>query len=43
MPYAFCEGEQMPWHEYAENAETGPTARILSAVRLKIEKGRNVF
>lgn len=32
MPYAFCEGEKMPWCEYAENAEDGPTTRILAAV-----------
>lgn len=32
MPYAFCVSEENPWHEYAENAEHGPTTRILSAV-----------
>lgn len=32
MPYAFCKGEEKPWHEYAENADDGPTTRILAAV-----------
>lgn len=25
MPFAFCTREKLPWTEFAENAETGPT------------------
>ncbi|VEN54438.1 unnamed protein product [Callosobruchus maculatus] len=32
MPYAFCPGEHMPWSDYAERAEDGPTTRILQAL-----------
>ncbi|XP_074040613.1 beta-ureidopropionase [Leptinotarsa decemlineata] len=32
MPYAFCKGEKLPWCDYAENAEDGPTTRILQAL-----------
>ncbi|KAG5893095.1 hypothetical protein JTB14_024296 [Gonioctena quinquepunctata] len=32
MPFAFCNGEKMPWCNYAESAETGPTTKILQAL-----------
>lgn len=29
MPFAFCTRERLPWSEFAESAETGPTTRFL--------------
>ncbi|KAJ8934954.1 hypothetical protein NQ314_013084 [Rhamnusium bicolor] len=29
MPYAFCTREKTPWCEYAENAQFGPTTKML--------------
>ncbi|KAJ8983186.1 hypothetical protein NQ317_005829 [Molorchus minor] len=29
MPYAFCTREKTPWCEYAENAQHGPTTKML--------------
>lgn len=29
MPFAFCTRERLPWTEFAEPAETGPTTRFL--------------
>jgi len=29
MPFAFCTRERLPWTEYAESAEDGPTTRLL--------------
>ncbi|KAG5893096.1 hypothetical protein JTB14_024297 [Gonioctena quinquepunctata] len=29
MPYAFCTREKTPWCEYAENAQFGPTTKLL--------------
>ncbi|XP_074594898.1 beta-ureidopropionase pyd3 [Brevipalpus obovatus] len=28
MPFAFCTRERLPWTEFAESAETGPTTRL---------------
>lgn len=33
MPFAFCTREKMPWCEYAEDANIGPTTRFLADVR----------
>lgn len=30
MPFAFCTREKIPWCEFAEEAETGPTTKMLS-------------
>ncbi|XP_055916919.1 beta-ureidopropionase [Eupeodes corollae] len=30
MPFAFCTREKFPWCEFAEEAETGPTTKLLS-------------
>lgn len=30
MPFAFCTREKFPWCEFAEDAETGPTTKLLS-------------
>lgn len=35
MPFAFCTREKVPWCEYAENAEKGPTTRFLQNLALK--------
>jgi len=32
MPFAFCTRERLPWVEFAENAENGPTTRFLKEV-----------
>ncbi|KAJ8983188.1 hypothetical protein NQ317_005831, partial [Molorchus minor] len=32
MPYAFCSGERTPWYEYAEDAEKGPTTKIIKVL-----------
>lgn len=29
MPFAFCTRERLPWTEFAESAENGPTTRLL--------------
>uniref|UniRef100_A0A6P7GTY8 Beta-ureidopropionase-like n=1 Tax=Diabrotica virgifera virgifera TaxID=50390 RepID=A0A6P7GTY8_DIAVI len=29
MPYVFCTREKTPWCEYAENAQFGPTTKML--------------
>ncbi|CAG7817339.1 unnamed protein product [Allacma fusca] len=29
MPFAFCARERLPWTEFAENAENGPTTKFL--------------
>lgn len=34
MPFAFCTRERLPWTEFAESAETGPTTKFLSLVFL---------
>lgn len=34
MPFAFCTRERLPWTEFAESAETGPTTNFLSLVFL---------
>lgn len=28
MPFAFCTREKLPWTEFAEDAETGPTTTL---------------
>jgi len=35
MPFAFCTRERLPWTEYGENAETGPTTRFLQELARK--------
>jgi len=32
MPFAFCTRERLPWLEYAEHAEDGPTTQFLKKV-----------
>lgn len=32
MPFAFCTRERLPWLEFAESAEHGPTTRLLQKV-----------
>lgn len=32
MPFAFCTRERLPWTEFAESAEHGPTTKFLSEV-----------
>lgn len=32
MPFAFCTRERLPWIEFSESAETGPTTKFLSQV-----------
>ncbi len=32
MPFAFCTRERIPWCEFAESAEEGPTTKFLSNV-----------
>ena len=34
MPFAFCTREKIPWMEFAESAEDGPTIRICQEVNL---------
>lgn len=33
MPFAFCTREKMPWCEFAESAEHGPTTRLMQEVQ----------
>ncbi|KAI4454409.1 nitrilase [Holotrichia oblita] len=35
MPFAFCTREKVPWCEYAEDAEKGPTTRFLQNLAVK--------
>lgn len=37
MPYAFCTREKTPWCEYAENAQFGPTTKLLQEVSFSID------
>ena len=32
MPFAFCTREKVPWCEFAESAENGPTTLFLAEV-----------
>jgi beta-ureidopropionase len=32
MPFAFCTREKLPWCEYAEPADSGPTTAFLKEV-----------
>ncbi|MFH4975112.1 hypothetical protein AB6A40_001821 [Gnathostoma spinigerum] len=32
MPFAFCTRERLPWTEFAESAESGPTTKFLSQI-----------
>lgn len=32
MPFAFCTREKLPWTEFAESAEDGPTTRFCQKV-----------
>ncbi|KAK5980640.1 hypothetical protein GCK32_014851 [Trichostrongylus colubriformis] len=34
MPFAFCTRERLPWTEFAESAENGPTTKFLAEVYL---------
>lgn len=33
MPFAFCTRERLPWTEFAESAEHGPTTKFFSKVK----------
>ncbi|XGW12927.1 hypothetical protein V3C99_013517, partial [Haemonchus contortus] len=35
MPFAFCTRERLPWTEFAESAEHGPTTKFLSQLAAK--------
>ncbi|VDM56596.1 unnamed protein product [Angiostrongylus costaricensis] len=35
MPFAFCTRERLPWTEFAESADHGPTTRFLSQLAAK--------
>nr|XP_028566982.1 beta-ureidopropionase isoform X3 [Podarcis muralis] len=35
MPFAFCTRERLPWTEFAESAESGPTARFCQELARK--------
>uniref|UniRef100_A0A1B6BWQ4 Beta-ureidopropionase n=1 Tax=Clastoptera arizonana TaxID=38151 RepID=A0A1B6BWQ4_9HEMI len=35
MPFAFCTREKLPWTEFAESAENGPTTKILQELCVK--------
>uniref|UniRef100_A0A0N5A2H5 Beta-ureidopropionase n=1 Tax=Parastrongyloides trichosuri TaxID=131310 RepID=A0A0N5A2H5_PARTI len=35
MPFAFCTRERLPWTEFAESAEHGPTTKFLSNIARK--------
>lgn len=35
MPFAFCTRERLPWTEFAESAETGPSTKFLSQLAAK--------
>ncbi|TMS34123.1 hypothetical protein L596_001769 [Steinernema carpocapsae] len=35
MPFAFCTRERLPWTEFAESAEQGPTTKFLSQLAKK--------
>jgi len=35
MPFAFCTRERLPWTEFAESAEDGPTTRFLAELARK--------
>uniref|UniRef100_A0A1I7XUS5 Beta-ureidopropionase n=1 Tax=Heterorhabditis bacteriophora TaxID=37862 RepID=A0A1I7XUS5_HETBA len=35
MPFAFCTRERLPWTEFAESVETGPTTQFLSQLAIK--------
>lgn len=33
MPFAFCTREKLPWTEFAESAEDGPTTKFCQEVK----------
>lgn len=35
MPFAFCTRERLPWCEFAESAESGPTTKFLKTLAAK--------
>lgn len=35
MPFAFCTRERLPWGEFAESAENGPTTQFLKELAKK--------
>uniref|UniRef100_A0A0N5AIL9 Beta-ureidopropionase n=1 Tax=Syphacia muris TaxID=451379 RepID=A0A0N5AIL9_9BILA len=35
MPFAFCTRERLPWTEFAESAENGPTTKMLQMIARK--------
>ncbi|VDO88689.1 unnamed protein product [Heligmosomoides polygyrus] len=35
MPFAFCTRERLPWTQFAESAEHGPTTKFLSQLAVK--------
>ncbi|WKX93867.1 hypothetical protein Q1695_011269 [Nippostrongylus brasiliensis] len=35
MPFAFCTRERLPWTQFAESAESGPTTKFLSQIAAK--------
>ncbi|XP_061458819.1 beta-ureidopropionase isoform X3 [Rhineura floridana] len=45
MPFAFCTRERLPWTEFAESAEEGPTARFCqeSTYYMEGDRGHPVF
>ncbi|XP_058014271.1 beta-ureidopropionase isoform X3 [Ahaetulla prasina] len=45
MPFAFCTREKLPWTEFAESAEDGPTTRFCQMSRYYLEgdRGHPVF
>ncbi|VDM81536.1 unnamed protein product [Strongylus vulgaris] len=36
MPFAFCTRERLPWTEFAESVENGPTIKFMSNVGVKL-------
>lgn len=38
MPFAFCTREKLPWTEFAESAEDGPTTKFCQEVKNQASK-----
>lgn len=42
MPFAFCTREKLPWTEFAESAENGPTTKMLQEVKTSVINELNI-
>lgn len=43
MPFVFCTREKLPWCEFAESAENGPSTNLLKNVNKNIKFKNRLF